>query len=223
MLGDCFEYYKGCETCQKSSKIQSAPAGNLHLIVKPWPFRGWGIDFIGEVHPSSAKVHHFLLVATNYFTKWVEPVPLKNMTHRELINFILEHIVHMFRIPQTLTTDQGHAFMYHQFKEFAKSLSIKLLNSSPYYVQANGQAKASNKSMIDLIKKKINEKPRRWHEVLSKALQAYRSAKHGAIKVMMFELVYGQEVVLPVEINLQTYRITHQDALNQGVSRLDDG
>jgi hypothetical protein len=64
-----------------------------------------------------------------------------------------------------------------------------------------------------LIKKKINEKPRRWHEVLSKALWAYRTVKHGAIWVTPFELVYGQEAVLRIEVNLQTYRVAHQDDL----------
>ena len=48
-----------------------------------------------------------MLVATDYFTKWTEAVPLKNMTHREVIEFIIEHIIHRFGIPQTLTTDQG--------------------------------------------------------------------------------------------------------------------
>ena len=100
------------------------------------------------------------------------------MTHKELINFVLEHIVYRFGIPQTLTTDQGATFMSHQFKDFAKSLRIKLLNSSPYYAQANGQAESSNKVLIRLIKKKITEQPKRWHEVLLEALWAHRVSRH---------------------------------------------
>jgi ribonuclease HI len=69
MLKVCFKYYKGCEACQKFGKVQSAPASMLHPIVKPWPFRGWGLDFIGEIHPSSTKGHRFVLMATDYFTK----------------------------------------------------------------------------------------------------------------------------------------------------------
>ena len=126
----------------------------LNLIIRPWPFRGWGLDFIGEIHPSSSKRHRFVLVATDYFTKWTEAVPLKNMTHKEVISFVLEHIIHRFGIPQTLTTDQGASFMSHQFREFVESLGIKLLNSSPNYAQANGQAESSNKTLIKLIKKK---------------------------------------------------------------------
>jgi hypothetical protein len=80
--------------------------------------------------------------------------------------------------------------MSHQFKDFAKSLRIKLLNSSSYYAQANGQAESSNKVLIRLIKKKIVEQPKRWHEVLSEALWAHRVSRHGATKVTPFELVY---------------------------------
>jgi hypothetical protein len=78
---------------------------------------------------------------------------------------------------------------------------------------ANRQVEASNKTLIRLIKKKKEEKPRRWHEVLYEALWAYRISQHRATKVTPFELVYEHEVVLPVEINLQTWRVTHQDAL----------
>jgi hypothetical protein len=113
---------------------------------------------------------YFVLVATNYFTKSTEVIPLKNMTHKEVIHFILEHIVHRFGIPQTLTTNQGSPFMSHHVCEFVESLKINLLSSSPYYAQANDQAESSNKNLIKLIKKKIEQYPKRWHEVLSESL-----------------------------------------------------
>jgi transposase InsO family protein len=118
------------------------------------------LDFIGEINPSSSKGHRFVLVATNYFTKWTEVVALKNMTYREVIEFITEHIIHRFSIPQTLTTDQGASFMLKEVREFAELYRIKLLNSSPYYAQANGQAKSSNRILIRLIKKKIYDNPK---------------------------------------------------------------
>jgi transposase InsO family protein len=132
-----------------------------------------------------------VLIATEYFTKWTEALPLKNMMYREVIHFILEHIVHRFGIPQTLIMDQGSSFKSHQVHEFVKSLKIKLLSSSPYYTQANGQAESSNKTLIKIIKKKIEENPKRWHDVLSEALWAHRISKHSTIKVTPFELVYG--------------------------------
>jgi hypothetical protein len=98
--------------------------------------------------------------------------------------------------------------------EFVESMKIKLLNSSPYYAQANGQAEASNMVLIKIIKKRIKDNPRRWHEKLSKAMWAHRTSRHRAMKVTPFELVYGQEAVLPVEVSLQNLRITGQDYLS---------
>jgi hypothetical protein len=88
MMDDCIKYQKGCEACQQFGNIQLAPAGVMNTIIKSWPFRGWGLDFIGEIHPGSSKGHRFILVATDYFTKWTETVPSRNMTHREVINFV---------------------------------------------------------------------------------------------------------------------------------------
>jgi transposase InsO family protein len=206
MLNDYFRYYKGCESCQNFGDVQLAPAAMLHPIIKPRPFCGWPLDYVRQIHHASSKGHRFMLVTTDYFTKWTEVVPLKNRCIK-VIHFISEHIIHRFGIPQTLTVDQGSSFMSHQVREFAESLNIKLLSSSPYYTQANDQAKSSNKTLIKLIKKKIEENPKTWHKVLSEALWAHRIFKHSATNVTPFELVYGQEVVLPMDVNLDVLQI----------------
>jgi hypothetical protein len=127
MLEACFKYYKGCTDCQKFGAVQMAPANPLHPIVKPWPFRGWGIDMIGQINPPTSKGHKWILVVTDYFTKWVEAVPMKNVTAKDVVNFVKEHIVYHFGIPQTITTDQGSVFLVEKFKNFAKDMGITLL------------------------------------------------------------------------------------------------
>ena len=114
-----------------------------------------------------------------------------------MIEFVKEHIIYRFGIPQTITTDQGTMFTSGEFEEFATGMGIRLLNSSPYYAQANAPAEASNKGVIKLIKRKIVEHPRKWHTVLNEALGAYKMACHGATKVSPYQLVYGHEDVLP--------------------------
>jgi transposase InsO family protein len=137
------------------------------------------------------------------------------MTHREVIEFITEHIIHRFAIPQTLI-DQWASFMSKEVREFAELYRIKLHNSSPYYAQANGQAESSNRTLISLIKKKISDNPKQWHKILSEALWAHRISKQHATKVSPFELVYGQEAVLPVEISLNAVRFAKQNDLTVG-------
>jgi hypothetical protein len=49
----------------------------MNPIIEPWPFKGWGMDMIGKINPPSSKGHQFILAITDYFTKWVEAVPMK--------------------------------------------------------------------------------------------------------------------------------------------------
>jgi hypothetical protein len=93
-------------------------------------------------------------------------------------------------------------------------MGIKLLNSSPYYAQANGQAEASNKITIKILQKKIDQKPKRWHSVLNEALWAYQMAPHGATKTSPYELVYGHHAVLPWEIQSDSRRVILQKDLS---------
>jgi hypothetical protein len=213
ILADCFKYYKGCQECQKFGCIQRVPASAMNPIVKPWPFRGWAIDLIGQIYPSSSKGHKFVLVATYYFTKLVEAISIKTMTTGNMIDFVNEHIVYRFGIPQTITTDPGSQFTSGEFEEYANYLGIKLLNSSPYYAQGNGQAKVANKGIIKLIKRKIDESPKKWHMVLNESLWAYRMACHGATKLSPYQLVYGHDVILPCELRAGSRRTSLQDQL----------
>jgi hypothetical protein len=171
------------------------------------------MDMIGKINPPSSKGHQFILAVIDYFTKWVEAVPMKPVTSRDVINFIKEHVIHRFGIPQTITTDGGSVFISDEFKKFSAGMGIKLIRSFPYYAQANGQAKASNQSLIKLIKRKIDEYPRCWHEVLSEALWAYHVSCHGATRTSPYHLVYVQEAVLPWEITAGSRRIEFQNDL----------
>jgi hypothetical protein len=171
------------------------------------------MDMIGKINPPSNKGHQYILAITDYFTKWVEAIPMKTVTSNDVINFIKEHVIHRFEIPQTITTDGGSVFISEEFRKFTADVGIKLIRSSPYYAQANRQAEASNQSLIKLIKRKIDEHPRRWHEVLSEALWAHRISCHGATKTSSYHLVYGQEVVLPWEIIASSRHVEFQNDL----------
>jgi hypothetical protein len=103
-----------------------------------------GMDIIDKINPPSSKGHQYILAIMDYFTKWVEVIPMKSVTSKDVVNFIKEHVIHRFGIPQTITTDGGSVFIAKEFSKFTAGVGIKLIRSSPNYAQANGQAEASN-------------------------------------------------------------------------------
>ena len=68
------------------------------------------------------------MVAIDHFTKWVEAIPLKMVTSKNMVDFVNEHIMYHFGISQTITTDQGTMFTSKEFRDYAASMGIKLLN-----------------------------------------------------------------------------------------------
>jgi transposase InsO family protein len=110
------------------------------------------------------------------------------MTHKEVIGFITEHIIHRFGMPQTLTTDQGTSFVAKQVHDFVKSYGIRLLNSSPYYAQANGQTESSNKALVKLIKKKVKDNPKNGMKYYLKRYGLITSLDMGLLKLLLLSL-----------------------------------
>ncbi|XP_045809861.1 uncharacterized protein LOC123904219 [Trifolium pratense] len=210
MLKDCIDFAKGCQDCQKHAGIQHVPASELHSIIKPWPFRGWALDLIGEIKPASSKNQKYIIVGVDYFTKWIEAIPLPNVDQEEVISFIQNHIIYRFGIPETITTDQGSVFTGRKMQEFARQTGFKLLTSTPYYAQANGQVEAANKIIIGLIRKHIAQKPRNWNKTLNQVLWACRNSPKESTNSTPFRLTYGHDAVLPVEIYVQSIRIQRQ-------------
>ncbi|XP_021822938.1 uncharacterized protein K02A2.6-like [Prunus avium] len=204
---------QGCEACQRHGPIQQVPSVPMNPVVKPWPFRGWAMDLIGKIYPASSQQHCFIIVATDYFTKWVEAKPVKSTTSQEIITFIEEQIIQRFGIPESITTDRGSSFISGDMLNMAEAFKFKLLQSTPYYAQANGQAESSNKVIINIIRKMLEKNPKQWHEKLSETLWAYRTSKREATGMTPYALTYGHDAILPMEIAVQSLRIAHQHEL----------
>ena len=88
------------------------------------------MDLIGKIHPASSKGHSFILVSIDYFTKWMEAVPLKEAKQKDVIQFIKAQIIHRFGIPQSIIADQGTMFTREEMNYFAVDYEIQLITST---------------------------------------------------------------------------------------------
>ena len=138
-------------------------------MTTPWPFHILGLDLIGPINPPS-NGYIWILAVIEYFTKWVEAIPLKKATRAAVANFVRNHIITRFGIPKRLISDNGTPFINKDMKGLTKAYHIKHGRSTPYYPQGNGQAKATNRVMLKILKKMKHEYGGKWSDHLADVL-----------------------------------------------------
>lgn len=104
-------------------------------------------------------------MATDYFTKWIEAKPLAKITEPMIERFVWKSIITRFGVPYSLITDNGAQFQ-KKFKTFCSQYRIRNYYSTPAYPQSNGQAEASNKTILDGIKKRLDKAKGKWPDEL---------------------------------------------------------
>jgi hypothetical protein len=150
----------------------------------------------------------FLIVATDYFTKWIEAEPFTHIRETDTKRFLWKSIITRFGIPWAVISDNGTQFEGKLFKGFCSDLGIRNFFSSPGYPQANGQAEVSNKVILDGIKKRLEEAKGRWVEELPSVMWTHRTTRRRSTGETPFALAYGMEAVIPLEVGLPTTRTT---------------
>jgi hypothetical protein len=171
------------------------------------PFAKWGIDFM-TCHPHSARGHGYIIVAIDYFTKWVEVIPTFDNIGKTASLFPFNHIIARFGVPQAIVTDHGSHFRNFMMSELTEKLGLHHDNSMPYYPQANGQVEAINKFLITMLGRMIGIHKTSWHTMLFSALWAYRTFVKSATRFTPFQLVYGVEAILPIECKIPSLKLS---------------
>ena len=110
------------------------------------------------------------MTTIDYFTKWIEVVPVSNAIDTVIIKFLTENILSRFGCPRKLVTDNAQSFKSKKLASFCQNHNITLSHSTPYYPQGNGLAESSNKSLVRIIKKSLSQNKKNWDSKLIYAL-----------------------------------------------------
>ncbi|KAL0854021.1 hypothetical protein Bca101_059173 [Brassica carinata] len=204
MNTDCESYARRCDKCQRHAPSIHSPTELLRTSAAPYPFMRWGMDIIGPM-PNSRQ-RRFVLVLTDYFTKWIEAEAFAQVTEKEVRGFVWKNIICRHGLPYEIVTDNGSQFISGNFKDFCNKWDIRLSTSTSRYPQGNGQAESSNKIIIDGIKKRLDLKKGHWADELDGVLWSHRTTPRGATKSTSFSLAYGMEAMAPAEVNVMSLR-----------------
>ena len=170
----------------------------------------------------------FLLVAIDYFTKWVEAEALATITETKVQNFVWKNIICRFRILRMIISDNGCQFHSQGFRSFCSNLGIRNKYSSPGHPQANEHTEVTNRTLLRLIKSQLVGTKGAWPEELPNVLWAYRMTARTPTGETPSNLTYGIEAVIPVEVGLTSLRRdffdkqSNNDQLKQNLDFLDE-
>ena len=168
---------------------------------------------IRAIESKASNKHRFILVAIDYFTKWVEATSYASVTRNMVIRFIKKEIICRYRLPRKIITDNATNLNNKMMKEMCEDFKIQHHNSMPY-PKMNGAVEVANKNIKKIVQKMtISHKD--CHEMLPFTLHGYRTSIHTSTGATPFSLVYGVEVVLPLEVEIPSLRILAESGLEE--------
>jgi len=210
LFSDVKKFVISCHKCQIfEGKRKLLPLPHKPISTEK-PFQQCGLDFIGEIHPSSSRQHKWILTATDYFTKCIEAIPCRQANDSTIIQFLETNILSRFGCPKKIITDNVVAFRSKKMINFCHKFHITLGHSTAYYPQGNGLAELSNKSLINIIKKILEENKKNWHKKLVNALWADRLTTKRSIGTSPYELVYGMEAKFPSSLGVFVIKLLQE-------------
>ena len=201
MYNDVRNYVQTCNECQRRGKNHRSEP--LHPIKVGQPFDRLGIDLVGPF-PVTARGNTYIVVATEYLTKWPEARAIPDSTAASVVTFFYEDIICRHGCPKILQTDRGTHFVNEMLDTLCQKSGVKHKLSTAYHPQTNGLVERFNKTLCEVLAKFANENKDDWDLFVPSALFAYRTKRHETTRHEPFYLMYGREPVLPVEFSVTT-------------------
>lgn len=170
----------------------------------------WGMDILGPFPVATAK-KKFLIMAIDYFTKWIEVNSLAKIITKQVVQFLWESIMCKYGIQQILVTDNGKQFNNEEFRKYCTENETQLRFTSMTYPQDSGKAYVANCIILDGLKKRVERSRNNWVDKALPILWAYRTTYKVTTEATPFMLSYGEKAVVPLEISHMCPRIKAYD------------
>ena len=201
---DVRNYVRTCNECQRRGTARRNEP--LHPIKVGQPFDRIGMDIVGPL-PMTKKGNLYIVVATDYLTKWPEARALINAKASSVVPFFYEDIICRHGCPKVLLTDRGTHFVNEMLDSLCIELGVKHQLSTAYHPQTNGLVERFNRTLCEVLAKFANERQDDWDLYIPSALFAYRTMRQGTTRHEPFYLTYGREAIMPIEFQVSTLNV----------------
>ena len=157
------------------------------------------MDIVGPLSVTD-NGNRFILVMSDYFTKWPEAFALKDHKAETVATKLVDEVICRHGVPLVIHTDQGRDFESNLLKHICELLEIEKTRTTTYHPELDGLAKRLNKTLVSMLRSCVDENQKDWDVLLPKILLGYRSRVHTTTGFSPFSLIYGREAMLPIDI-----------------------
>jgi transposase InsO family protein len=191
---DCKAWCRACHHCQSSkvSRHVNTPLGNFQA--PPARFMNLHIDIVGPLPVS--KGFRYLLTIIDRFTRWIEVVPLVDITADTVCHAVYNEWISRYGCPLRFTSDQGRQFESNLFKKFSELFGITLYRTTAYHPQCNGMVERMHRTLKAAIKAHDTQS---WMDVLPTVVFGLRIHFKEDLQASAAELVFGEPLRIPGE------------------------
>ncbi|KII72736.1 Transposon Tf2-9 polyprotein [Thelohanellus kitauei] len=210
MDDDIKSWVLACHTFSISKSKNYTPKTELGFFEQTKRFSTWHVDFVGPL-PITNHGNQYIICFTDRFSKWVEALAVPNQTTEGAARSLLTNIVCRFGVPECIISDQGTQFESQLFQHLCEMLGCKKIRTTPYHPISNGLVERSNKTIKELLRASIVDKGDHWDEHLDVVLLAIRAARHESIKLSPSQVVYGDMIRLPIDLEISNKSVPSRE------------
>ena len=196
------EWCRRCDVCLRTKPPLRRQRAAMQSFTAGEPMERISVDILGPF-PESLAGNRFVIVVTDYFSKWAEAYATKNHKADTVADCLVRELFTRYGLPLHIHSDQGTDFMSKLFKEMCELLEIRQTRTSPWRPQSDGQTERMNRTLGTMLKQLVNQEHDDWDTYLPYCTMAYRSSRHSSTQYTPNYLMYGRETRMP--LNLTVY------------------
>ena len=202
-FNDVQEWCRNCGVCQTRKSPAPKARAPLKSIITGYPLQLVATDIVGPM-PESAGGNRYILVVSDYFTRYVEAYPIPDQEATTVARRLVDEFFLRFSPPEQLHSDQGRNFESSVVAEACRLLGIEKSRTTPYHPQSDGLVERFNRTLLDMLATAVIDRPFEWERHLPRLCFAYNTSIHPTTGFSPFTLMFGRQARLPTDVAFGT-------------------
>ena len=199
LQNDVRRYVAGCDTCWKRKHPAKTKQAPMQMVKSGVPMQSIATDILGEL-PETENGNKYILVVSDYFTKWTEAFAMANMEAGTVARIMVEEVVTRFGVPHVIHSGQGRQYESRLFQEMCQMLGTTKTRTTPYHPKSDGMVERFNRTLETMLSAYASDNHKDWDRQLPYVMMAYRATAHETTGFSPNMLMLGRETSTPLDL-----------------------